>query len=113
MKSIEFPASKEDLFCLRLDKSDLLSVQGINSNGIDISLPQEWLDKFVAKYGKRYNFSYQDVIYSTFWEYRTNLFGSPLSFMKEVDNALKEAGFGSFKTFLSMLKKGDKKDESR
>jgi len=100
---------KDVLVSENLAKSDLLALAEIKDTGIDYALPQGWLDWFVDEYGKKYNFTYQDMIYSTFWQYKTTVLGVPLSFMREIDLALQDQGFDSTQQTLAKIKKGDTK----
>ena len=98
---------REVLESEHLSKGDLLSLAKIGESEIDYAMPQDWLDWFVSGYGSKYNFTYQDVLFSTFWQYKTTPLGAPLSFMQEVDLALQSLGFDPTQKILARIKKGD------
>jgi hypothetical protein len=99
----DFPLKKEDLKNSSRTKEGLLKSTNLEKEPFDYAMPQEWLDKFVAEYGPKFDFNYQDVIYSTFYQYSTSVFGLPISFMTEVDNALRQAGFPGCKETLEKI----------
>ena len=104
MEELKKPLTIKELQNLNLDKGELLELAGLDERGIDYAMPQDWLDFFVAELGERFGFTYRDMIYCTFWEYRSSSRGGPLSFCKEVDDALKKAGFVGFEDTVKLIK---------
>jgi len=108
-----FPLSKDTIKGLHITKDQLLELMGLDEHGVDYALPQKWLDFFVAEYGEDFGFTYSDMLFTTFYQYKTNSFGMPITGCLEVDNAFKKAGLLSYTETMELieesqkLKKGD------
>ena len=91
---------------LCLTKRQLFERMGIScAGGIDSALPQVWLNKFANSCGLDYN----QIHCTTFWVYEDSSFGTPISGCSEVNDALVEAGFESFKEIAERIPENAKK----